>query len=55
MAEDRERFDELLERSGIKRPKGHTIMTTEEALTAARELGYPCADAPQLTCWAART
>ena len=41
MAEDRERFDELLERSGIKRPKGHTIMTTEEALTAARELGYP--------------
>ena len=41
MAEDRERFDELLERSGIKRPKGHTIMTTEEALTAARDLGYP--------------
>ncbi len=41
MAEDRERFDELLERSGIKRPKGHTIMTTEEALNAARELGYP--------------
>ena len=41
MAEDRERFDELLERSGIKRPKGHTIMTTEEALAAARELGYP--------------
>ena len=41
MAEDRERFDALLERSGIKRPKGHTIMTTEEALTAARDLGYP--------------
>ena len=41
MAEDRERFDALLERSGIKRPKGHTIMTTEEALDAARELGYP--------------
>ena len=41
MAEDRERFDALLERSGIKRPKGHTIMTTEEALAAARELGYP--------------
>ena len=41
MAEDRERFDELLERSGIKRPKGHTIMTTEEALNAARDLGYP--------------
>ena len=41
MAEDRERFDELLERSGIKRPKGHTIMSTEEALAAARDLGYP--------------
>ena len=41
MAEDRERFDALLERSGIKRPKGHTIMTTEEALDAARDLGYP--------------
>ena len=41
MAEDRERFDELLERSGIKRPKGHTIMTTEEALNAAQDLGYP--------------
>ena len=41
MAEDRERFDALLERSGIKRPKGHTIMTTEEALNAAQQLGYP--------------
>ncbi|MFR8001251.1 MAG: carbamoyl-phosphate synthase large subunit, partial [Flavonifractor plautii] len=41
MAEDRERFDALLERSGIKRPKGHTIMSTEEALAAARDLGYP--------------
>ena len=55
MAEDRERFDELLERSGIKRPKGHTVMTTEEALNAARDLGYPGADAPSATCWAART
>ena len=41
MAEDRERFDELLERSGIKRPKGHTVMTKDEALAAARDLGYP--------------
>ena len=41
MAEDRERFDALLERCGIKRPKGHTVMTTEEALNAANELGYP--------------
>ena len=41
MAEDRERFDELLERSGIKRPKGSTVMTAEEALSAAEQLGYP--------------
>ncbi len=41
MAEDRERFDALLERSGIKRPKGFTVMTAEEALDAAGKLGYP--------------
>ena len=41
MAEDRERFDELLERLSIKRPRGHTVMTTEEALAAAADLGYP--------------
>lgn len=54
MAEDRERFDALLERSGIKRPKGHTIMSTEEALAAARDLGYPVLMRPAM-CWAART
>ncbi|MBQ1333883.1 MAG: carbamoyl-phosphate synthase large subunit [Clostridia bacterium] len=41
MAEDRERFDELLERLSIKRPRGHTVMTTGEALRAAADLGYP--------------
>ena len=41
MAEDRERFDALLERSGIKRPKGFTVMTAPEALEAAGKLGYP--------------
>ena len=40
-AEDRARFEELLERCNIKRPKGHTVMTTEEALAAAHDLGYP--------------
>ena len=28
-------------RCNIKRPKGHTVMTTEEALAAAHDLGYP--------------
>ncbi len=41
MAEDRERFDDLLERSGIKRPRGFTVMTAGEALEAAKKLGYP--------------
>ena len=40
-AEDRERFDDLLERCGIPRPEGTTVMTAEEALAAARKLGYP--------------
>ena len=40
-AEDRERFDALLERCGIPRPKGQTVFTTEEALKAGNELGYP--------------
>lgn len=41
MAEDRERFDELLERAGIKRPKGSTVMTAAEALEVAGRLEYP--------------
>ena len=41
MAEDRERFDELLEELEIKRASGETVMTTEEALTAAHDIGYP--------------
>lgn len=40
-AEDRERFDELLEALSIKRPRGKTVMTLEQALAAAEELGYP--------------
>ena len=41
MAEDRERFDELLERFSIKRPQGRGVLGMEEALNAAHELGYP--------------
>ena len=40
-AEDRERFDEILSKCNIPRAKGKTVFTTEEALAAARELGYP--------------
>ncbi len=40
-AEDRERFDQVLEQCGIPRPAGHTVMNGEEALVAANQLGYP--------------
>ena len=40
-AEDRERFDEVLGRCGIRRPKGDTVFTAEEAKEVAARLGYP--------------
>ncbi|WP_101908975.1 carbamoyl-phosphate synthase large subunit [Marasmitruncus massiliensis] len=40
-AEDRERFDQVLEKCGIPRPAGHTVMNSEEAVAAANRLGYP--------------
>ncbi|MCX7843403.1 MAG: carbamoyl-phosphate synthase large subunit [Clostridia bacterium] len=40
-AEDREKFDAILEEIGIPRPKGQTVYTLEQALKAANELGYP--------------
>lgn len=41
IAEDRERFDELLESFGICRPKGSSVMTLDEALEVANRLEYP--------------
>lgn len=40
-AEDRERFDALLEQLSIKRPQGYTVMSKVEALEAANKLEYP--------------
>ena len=40
-AEDRQRFDAILEQCGILRPQGTTVMTAGEAMAAAAELGYP--------------
>ena len=40
-AEDRELFDEILERTGIPRAAGQTVFTTAEARTVANRLGYP--------------
>ena len=41
IAEDRERFEALLEKYSIPRPKAITVMTKEEALAAAEKLEYP--------------
>ena len=41
IAEDRERFDALLEQFGIRRPRGMAVRTLDEAVSAAEELGYP--------------
>ena len=40
-AEDRELFDEILEKCCIPRAAGKTVFTAKEALEAANELGYP--------------
>lgn len=40
-AEDRERFDALLEECEIPRPQGDTVYTTEDAIVVAEKLGYP--------------
>lgn len=40
-AEDREKFDEVLEKLHIKRPKGKAIWNLEEGLKVAEELEYP--------------
>ncbi len=40
-AEDRERFDEILNRCRIPRAAGRTVFTCDEAIAAAHDLGYP--------------
>ncbi len=40
-AEDRQRFDAILEACDIKRPSGTTVRTADEAIHAAADLGYP--------------
>ncbi|WP_130837098.1 carbamoyl-phosphate synthase large subunit [Lachnoclostridium sp. Marseille-P6806] len=40
-AEDREIFDEVLQKCGIRRAAGATVFTAEEAKSVANRLGYP--------------
>ena len=40
-AEDRKRFQEIVDRIGLRQPPNATALTVEEALRAAERLGYP--------------
>ena len=41
LAEDRERFQQLVEKLGLKQPPNRTARSADEALALAREIGYP--------------
>src|SRR3970282_1163591 len=41
LAEDRSRFEDLLQRLGIPQPPGAAVNTVEEALSTAQLIGYP--------------
>jgi carbamoyl-phosphate synthase large subunit len=41
LAEDRERFQKLLERLDLKQPPNATARSVEQAINAAKDLGYP--------------
>ena len=40
-AEDRERFQKLIEKLGLKQPPNRTVRSVEESYAAADEIGYP--------------
>ncbi len=41
LAEDRERFQKLIEQLGLKQPPNRTARSAQQALELAREIGYP--------------
>ena len=41
LAEDRERFQQLVERLGLRQPPNRTARNPDEAIALAREIGYP--------------
>jgi carbamoyl-phosphate synthase large subunit len=41
LAEDRKRFQRLLNELGLKQPRNATAMTAEQTIAAAAEIGYP--------------
>ena len=51
MAEDREKFEELLEKFDIARPKGKGVWTLEEGIEEANRLKYPVLVRPSYVLW----
>ena len=41
LAEDRERFQQLVEEQGLKQPPNRTATEAEQAVRLAEEIGYP--------------
>ncbi|HVR81622.1 MAG TPA: carbamoyl-phosphate synthase large subunit [Luteimonas sp.] len=41
LAEDRERFQQLVEKLGLRQPPNRTARNSEQAIALAREIGYP--------------
>ncbi len=41
LAEDRERFQQMVQKLGLKQPPNSTARSAEEAIELAREIGYP--------------
>lgn len=41
LAEDRKKFDVILEKLNVKRPEGKAVMTLEEGIETANTIGYP--------------
>ena len=48
MAEDRERFQELVERLGLQQPANGTALDLQQAIHAARRIGFPGAGPAEL-------
>jgi carbamoyl-phosphate synthase large subunit len=46
LAEDRQKFHDLVQRLGFKQPAGTTASTEEEVFAAAKEVGYPLVTRP---------
>jgi carbamoylphosphate synthase large subunit len=53
-AEDRERFQQMIVRLGLKQPANATVRSTEEAMKVAEQIGYPWLCAHRMCLVAAR-